>query len=210
VDVLLADGMPVVWTSRLLGRPLPERVAGSSLVSTLAAACAGSARSLYLLGGDPGTADAAAKVLRDRHPTLRVAGTYCPPRGFDRDPDAVEAIGSRVREARPDVVFVGLGFPKQEHLIERIRPAWPRAWYLGVGISFSYLCGAVYRAPGWMRTSGLEWVVRLVQEPRRLGRRYLRDGIPFGLRLASLAARARIASLSGRPARTSLEPRRRG
>jgi N-acetylglucosaminyldiphosphoundecaprenol N-acetyl-beta-D-mannosaminyltransferase len=209
-DLVLADGMPVVWASRLLGRSLPERVAGSSLVSTLTAGAAGAGRSVYLLGGDPGTAEGAAQVLRGRHPTLRVAGTECPPRGFDRDPALVRAIADRVRGAGADVVFVGLGFPKQERLIERIRPAAPRAWYLGVGISFSYLSGEVRRAPAWMRRSGLEWVARLAQEPRRLARRYLREDLPFVLRLGSLAARARFgARLPPGGRLPTLEPRAR-
>jgi N-acetylglucosaminyldiphosphoundecaprenol N-acetyl-beta-D-mannosaminyltransferase len=192
-DLWLADGMPIVWASRILADPLPERVAGSSLVATLSEAAAREGRSIYLLGGAPGTTDAAAAELKRRHPTLRVAGTDCPAPGFEKDAEAMAAIAKRVSAARPDIVYVGLGCPKQERLIERIRSAAPQAWYLGVGISFSYLCGAVRRAPAWMRRTGLEWVFRLVQEPGRLSRRYLRNDIPFALRLAALSLRARIA-----------------
>jgi N-acetylglucosaminyldiphosphoundecaprenol N-acetyl-beta-D-mannosaminyltransferase len=205
-DVVLADGMPIVWASRALGQALPERVAGSSLVSTLSEGAARQGNSVYLLGGDPGTAEAAAEVLRRRHPTLRIAGTDCPPRGFEKDAAVLSAIARRVAMARPDIVFVGLGCPKQERLIARIRSAAPNAWYLGIGISFSYLCGAVRRAPAWMRRTGLEWVFRLVQEPGRLARRYLRDDIPFALRLGGLVLRARI---TGRPQRLEGKPRNR-
>jgi N-acetylglucosaminyldiphosphoundecaprenol N-acetyl-beta-D-mannosaminyltransferase len=191
---VLADGMPVVWASRLLGRPLPERVAGSSLVSTLSAGAARSGLSVYLLGGDPGTADAAAAELRRRHPMLHVAGTDCPERGFDVVPSAVDAIAERIRAARPAIVFVALGCPKQERLITRIRGAAPEAWWLGVGISFSYLSGDVRRAPAWMRRCGLEWLFRLAQEPKRLARRYLREDIPFAVRLAGLALSGRLAA----------------
>jgi N-acetylglucosaminyldiphosphoundecaprenol N-acetyl-beta-D-mannosaminyltransferase len=190
-DLMVADGMPIVWASRLLGDPLPERVAGSSLVSTLSAGAAREGRSVYLLGGDAGTADAAAEELRRRHPTLRIAGTHCPPQGFEHDAGVLAAIHERIRQARPDVVYVALGCPKQERLIEHVRPAAPNAWYLGVGISFSYLCGAVRRAPAWMRATGLEWMFRLAQEPGRLARRYLRDDIPFALRLVGLCLTAR-------------------
>ena len=106
-------------------------------------------------------------------------------------------------------VFVALGCPKQERLIERIRPAAPRAWYLGVGISFSYLCGAVRRAPGWMRQSGLEWMYRLAQEPERLARRYLRNGIPFALRLAAMTVQARVGAALGIAHGVPLDPTRR-
>jgi N-acetylglucosaminyldiphosphoundecaprenol N-acetyl-beta-D-mannosaminyltransferase len=197
-DLMVADGMPIVWASRILGRPLPERVAGSSLVSTLSAAAAREARSLFLLGGDPGTGEAAAAELRRRHPTLRIVGVVCPPFGFDRDAQAVASIAASLAASRPDIVYVALGCPKQERLIERIRHAAPNAWYLGVGISFSYLCGAVRRAPAWMRRTGLEWAFRLVQEPGRLAKRYLRHGIPFALRLGAMALRARIGAALGR------------
>jgi N-acetylglucosaminyldiphosphoundecaprenol N-acetyl-beta-D-mannosaminyltransferase len=112
----------------------------------------------------------------------------------------------RLARAQPDIVYVALGCPRQERLIERIRPAAPNAWYLGVGISFSYLCGAVRRAPGWMRKSGLEWVFRLLQEPKRLGRRYLREDIPFALRLGAHAVRARW---SATPVRLTPRAKRR-
>jgi N-acetylglucosaminyldiphosphoundecaprenol N-acetyl-beta-D-mannosaminyltransferase len=194
-DLVLADGMPIVWASRILGRPVPERVAGSSLVSTLSAGAARAGRSVYLLGGDPGTAQAAATELRRRHPDLRIAGVECPSYGFEADSAAVARIGAGIAACSPDIVFVALGCPKQERLIERIRGAAPRAWYLGVGISFSYLAGAVRRAPAWVRRSGLEWAFRLVQEPRRLVRRYLRDDLPFAGRLAALSIWGRIVAL---------------
>jgi N-acetylglucosaminyldiphosphoundecaprenol N-acetyl-beta-D-mannosaminyltransferase len=101
--------------------------------------------------------------------------------------------------AAPDIVFVALGSPKQEVLIDRLRHALPRAWWLGVGISFSFVCGRVKRAPRWMQQSGLEWLYRLSQEPKRLARRYLLDGMPFACRLlaGSLLARAGLLSRSG-------------
>jgi len=207
-DLLLADGMPIVWASKILGCALPERVAGSSLISSLSEGAAREGRSVYLLGGDPGTAEAAAGELVRRHPALRIAGTDCPPVGFEKDASNVARIAGQVGDARPDIVFVGLGCPKQERLIEQIRSAAPTAWYLGVGISFSYVCGAIRRPPTWMRKSGLEWVFRLAQEPKRLARRYIRNDIPFALRLGALLARTRIARVFGRPlAGPSLAPR---
>jgi len=178
-NLVVADGMPLVWASRLQGTPLPQRVAGSDLISSLSAAAAGQGRSIFLLGGEDGTAMAAAKVLRDRYPQLTIAGTLCPAKGFENDETAIQQITAKLRAARPDIVYVALGSPKQERLIDRIRGSLPKTWWLGVGVSFSFLCGNVKRAPLWMRNWGLEWVHRLGQEPKRLFKRYVIAGIPF-------------------------------
>jgi exopolysaccharide biosynthesis WecB/TagA/CpsF family protein len=182
-ELVVADGMPLVWASRLQGTPLPGRVAGSDLIGSLSAAAARSGKSIFLLGGDPGTADAAAGVLCKRHPGIHIAGTYCPPVGFERDAEKMNELTRVVVEGRPDIVFVALGSPKQEQLIDRLRDRLPRTWWLGVGISFSFLAGDVKRAPRWMRATGLEWIHRLVQEPGRLAKRYLVQGVPFAMRL---------------------------
>ncbi|HEX7008615.1 MAG TPA: WecB/TagA/CpsF family glycosyltransferase [Phycisphaeraceae bacterium] len=197
-DLVVADGMPLVWASRLQGTPLPERVAGSSLVSTLAQAAAGAGRSLFLLGGSPGAAQAAAEVLRSRYPGLIIAGTACPPIGFENDPQQMDELRQMLKEAKPDIVYMALGSPKQERLIRLLRGEQPGAWWLGVGISLSFLCGQVRRAPRWMQRVGLEWLHRLVQEPRRLARRYLLDGIPFALYLLGGAALQRGRRLKAR------------
>lgn len=179
----LADGMPLVWASRLRGTPLPERVAGSDLIFTLAEKAARDGASIYLLGGNPGAAEKCAAELRSRHPTLRVAGIDCPAPGFERDGSQLDSVIRRVCDASPDIVLVALGSPKQERLIEALRGHLPRAWFLGIGITFSFVAGEVRRAPVWMRRTGLEWVHRLVQEPRRLVKRYLVDGLPFAAKL---------------------------
>ena len=202
-SLVVADGMPLVWASRIQGTPLPERVAGSSLISSLSAAAAEHGRSVYLLGGEPGTAEAAAEVLRQRHPSLHVAGTYCPPMGFEDDPEPMQAISMKLTQAQPDIVYVALGSPKQERLIARMRPLLPGAWWMGVGISFSFLCGDVKRAPRWMQRMGLEWVHRLLQEPRRLARRYLVDDLPFAVRLLGGAAVRRLRRTSEPSAETT-------
>ena len=184
----VADGMPLVWASRLQRTPLPGRVAGSHLISSLSAALARRGRSVFLLGGDPGTADAAARVLTTRYPGLVIAGTHCPAHGFESDARALAELDVAFAAVRPDVVLVGLGSPKQELLIERLRAGHPATWWLGIGISFSFVSGAVKPAPLWMQKLGLEWTHRLVQEPSRLARRYLIDGLPFAFVLLSTAA----------------------
>lgn len=187
-DLVVPDGMPLVWASRLQGTPLPERVAGSNLISSLSAAASKRGRSIYLLGGSPGTAEGAARVLLSRHPELKVAGFYYPPLGFEHDPKEMAQIIASISQSRPDIIYVALGSPKQERLIARLRPIMPGAWWMGVGNSFSFLCGDVRRAPVWMQKVGLEWSHRLLQEPRRLFKRYIMIGIPFATRLLSRSA----------------------
>ena len=184
-DLLLADGMPLVWASRLSAHAnhpaLPERVPGSGLVLSLARRAAEKGWSIYLLGGAPGAADRAAAVLQWRHSDLKIAGTSCPPQGFERDPEALAKIRLQLTAAKPDIVYVALGFPKQELLIQHLRPSLPNATFIGVGISLSFIAGEVKRAPRWVQRAGLEWMHRLAQEPRRLARRYLVDDAPFAL-----------------------------
>jgi N-acetylglucosaminyldiphosphoundecaprenol N-acetyl-beta-D-mannosaminyltransferase len=186
-DLIVADGMPLIWASRLKGTPLPERVAGSNLISTLSAAAAERGRSVYLLGGAPGTAEAAAAELARCSPELKIAGTYCPEYGFERDEEAMARIIAVLQTARPDIVYVGLGSPKQELVTMRLREYLPRAWWLGIGVSFSFLSGQVRRAPRWMQRAGLEWLHRLAAEPKRLARRYLIEDGPFAIRELGLA-----------------------
>lgn len=189
--LVVADGTPLVWASRVRGTPLPERVAGSSLILTVPPAAAQRGRSLFFLGGNPGSAAAAADLLTERHPGLSIAGTHCPPMGFERDETQLAEIERVLAESRPDIVFVGLGFPKQERLIARLRPLLPHAWFVSCGISFSFVVGEVRRAPLVVQRLGLEWVHRLLQEPRRLFRRYIVLGPRFLVRLMVAAVRDR-------------------
>lgn len=182
-DLVVADGMPLIWASRLQGSPLPERVAGSTLCVSLARSLAENGKSLFLLGGNPGVAEQAAYVLKERHPSLRIAGTYFPEFGFEKDPRKFETIRQLLQGSKPDMVYVSLGSPKQEELIDRLREDFPRMWWMGVGISLSFIAGDVERAPLWVQRLGLEWMHRLAQEPKRLAKRYLIDGIPFAIQL---------------------------
>lgn len=196
----VADGMPLIWASRLAGSPLPERVAGSNLISSVSAGAAEQGRSIFLLGGNPGTAEGAAAVLQGRHPALKVAGTHCPPMGFEKEPDQMASLRQALTDAKPDVVFVALNAPKQEKVIAQLRSAAPGAWWMGVGISFSFLCGQVQRAPVWVQKVGLEWLHRMVQEPRKLVRRYLLQGVPFAAELLVRSALSRRNRRSRRQA----------
>ena len=209
-DLVMADGMPLVWASRLQRTPLPGRVSGSDLIWSLSAAAARTGRSVYLLGGDPGTAEETSARLAARSPGLRVAGCCCPPHGFEQRPEGLAEVVERLAAARPDVVFVALGTPKQEVLIGslRRRGLLPQAWWVGVGISFSFIAGNVRRAPVWVRRLGLEWLHRLAQEPGKLSRRYLLDGLPYGAAFAVRSAWKGLRSDPGRePEQRSVERR---
>jgi N-acetylglucosaminyldiphosphoundecaprenol N-acetyl-beta-D-mannosaminyltransferase len=187
-DCIVADGVPLLWACRLRGRPLPERVAGSDLVWLLAERAAERRRSLYLLGGDPGTAEAAAGTLRARFPELRIAGFSSPAVAAPPTAAQLADVGGVLAACAPDIVYVALGAPKQELLIDSLRARFPKTWWIGVGISLSFISGQVKRAPAWMQRLGLEWLHRLAQEPRRLGSRYLTRNLPFTVGLLARSA----------------------
>ncbi|MEE6179231.1 WecB/TagA/CpsF family glycosyltransferase [Mycobacterium sp. 050134] len=191
-SLVVADGMPLVWAARLAGRPLPERVAGSSLIFALSAAAAADGKSVYLFGGAEGVPDTAAGALAARSPDLRIAGTLSPAFGFDGTPDGTRRAVAAVVAAAPDLVFVGLGFPRQERLIEQLRRELPHAWFLACGGGIAMAAGVVRRAPPLLQRLGLEWAHRLALEPRRLARRYLRDDLPFALALLTRSAAQRL------------------
>ena len=188
----VADGLPIVWASRLTGTPLPERVPGSDLVLSMPAAAAGAGLSVFLLGGNPGVAGSAARRLHAEFPGLQRVESYCPSFGFEDDPVELEMIKTMLLRTRPELVLVGLGFPKQERLIRALRSELPKTWFVGVGISLSFLAEDQPRAPAVLQRLGLEWIHRLWHEPRRLFGRYVVQGIPFSLRLFGWAVACRL------------------
>lgn len=190
-DLVVPDGTPLVWASRIQGTPLPERVAGSNLVWSLSEAAAGWGAPVFLLGGNPGVAEQAAERLVESFPGLRIAGTLCPPVGFEWDRAHLDWVADELLRAQPTIVYVALGFPKQEQVIDWLRRKLPGTWFLGLGISLSFVAGEVTRAPPWMQRLGIEWLHRMAQEPRRLLRRYLVHGLPFGARLLATSALSR-------------------
>lgn len=175
----VADGMPLVWLSRLHGTTLAERVAGVELVDDICGLVAADGGSVFLLGAAPGVAVTAGERLQERHPGLRIAA-YSPPIGAFTRRDQ-ERIVRMIHAARPSALFVALGAPRQdewihEHLAELDVPV-----AMGVGCVLDVLAGVSRRAPGWMQVAGLEWAYRLGREPRRLWRRYIVNDLPvFG------------------------------
>jgi len=168
----LADGMPLLWASRLLGTPLPEKVSGSDLVTPLAALAAKHDWAVYLLGGAPGVADTAAARLHERY-GVRIVGCDAPTITLEGGEAEDRPIVERIRNARPDLVLVAFGAPKQELWMRRVLPDIQPAVAVGVGASLDFVAGTMRRAPRWVSSLGFEWLYRLGQEPRRLWRRYL-------------------------------------
>jgi N-acetylglucosaminyldiphosphoundecaprenol N-acetyl-beta-D-mannosaminyltransferase len=172
--LVLCDGMPLVWASRLLGNALPERVAGSDLVPLLIQTAAQKQYRIYILGGAPDSTSQAVVNLRKKHPNVVIAGHYSPPITSLFEMDHAE-ICRRIREAKPDLLFVAFGCPKQEKWISMHYRELGVPVAVGVGATIDFLAGKVLRAPRWMQATGLEWTFRLLQEPRRLFKRYMRD-----------------------------------
>ena len=180
-EVVVADGMPIVWASRLMGRPLPCRVTGVDLMVDLCKAAAENDLSVSFLGAPPGVAERAAALLRTQLPRLRVAGVHAPPLGFETITSEMEKALEAANAGQPDFLFVAFGSPKAEVWVHRVRTRLRARAVMGVGGALDMLAGRVPRAPGWMQGAGVEWAWRLWQEPTRLWRRYLTDGIMFPL-----------------------------
>jgi N-acetylglucosaminyldiphosphoundecaprenol N-acetyl-beta-D-mannosaminyltransferase len=177
--LVLCDGTPLVWASRLLGNPLPERVAGADLVPLLIRVAAQKRYRLFFLGATPDSAGRAVANLTALYPDLEIAGHYSPPfnRLLEMDHGAIQR---RILAAKPDILFVCLGCPKQEKWMAMHYRALGVPVTAGVGATMDFLAGHVKRAPAWMQRTGIEWLFRLKQEPRRLFRRYLKDLWVFG------------------------------
>lgn len=169
-----ADGMPIVWLSRLLlDSPLPERVTGADLFPALCETAAAKGLNVFFLGGNPGVADTAARKLKSKNPDLNICGTYCPPYGFESDEQETRRIIDLINTCKPDILFVGVGTPKQEKWAYKNCESLNTGPILCIGASFDFIAGTLKRAPVIIQKSGFEWLWRLIKEPRRLWRRYL-------------------------------------
>lgn len=192
-DLVLCDGTPLLWASRWLGNALPERVAGSDLAPALIRHAAKKGHRIFLLGAGAGVAaEAAARLQRD-YPGVVIAGHYAPPYSALLEMDHDEIV-RHIRAAQPDILLVSFGCPKQEKWISMHYRTLGVPVAIGVGATIDFLAGRVKRAPGWMRRSGTEWIYRLLQEPRRLYRRYTNDLFAFFPALVSQWLRLRPRS----------------
>lgn len=184
-DLVVADGTPVVWLSKLLGKPLKERVTGIDLFRNVCAAAGRAGLKVFLLGGLPGSAEKAREVFEAEYPGINIVGSVCPPHeSFDSEVTQ-RFIRESIKVAKPDILFVGLGAPKQEKWISENVAALKVPVSIGVGGAFEMVAGVRKRAPKWMQRVGLEWFYRFAQEPRRLFDRYFRKDMPFLLKAAA-------------------------
>ena len=181
-ELVVADGMPMVWLSRLLGTSLPERVTGADLVPLIAERAAKEHCKLFFLGGSSEATNRAAELLRARHPGLEIEIDTPFVRLDAPDAEAQDReICRRINDSGASILLVGFGNPKQELWLERNRKNLNCGIGMGVGGTFNFLAGTVKRAPEWMRKSGTEWIYRIVQEPRRLWKRYCIGLFQFGV-----------------------------
>jgi N-acetylglucosaminyldiphosphoundecaprenol N-acetyl-beta-D-mannosaminyltransferase len=198
-DLSVADGRPLAWMAGYLGLRC-DRITGPDLIEQLARLSTERGYKIYLLGGASGIPEQAAAALEKSYPGIQICGSYSPPLSdYPLPPEVDTEIVRRIEAARPDILLVGLGCPKQDLWISDHMDRLGVGVSIGVGGSFNFLSGHIGRAPSWLQRWGLEWVYRLYKEPRRLWRRYLLGDVPFALRLLFSEA-ARRLRLAGRSA----------
>ena len=191
-SLTVPDGMPLVWAANWLGEQLPNRVYGPELMQRYSARCAERGHRVWLYGGrDQGSLAQLALRLRQRHPGIRIVGGYSPPfRPLAQDEE--DRLVDQINRDRPDVLWVGIGVPKQEKWMARMRERLDVPVMAAVGAAFDFHAGRISQAPPWMQERGLEWTYRIAQEPRRLLPRYLYYNPAFLTAFAAQLARERL------------------
>lgn len=174
-DMVLVDGKPLVWISKLHEKPLKAKISGSDLVPLLCEISAKKGYSIFIIGGKDGIAAQARQRLEQKLPGIRIAGTYAPPFGFENDQEELDKINRMISEAHPDLLIACFGCPKQEKWIYENIEKYDAKVSVCAGATVDFLAGNVKRAPKWMSEHGLEWFYRFLQEPRRMFRRYFVD-----------------------------------
>jgi len=182
-SLVILDSTPLLLISKIAGNPLKERIAGSDLLPLISSAAAVKGFRLFFLGAGPGIAKKAAEILTEKNPELKIVGTYSPPFGFENDERENKKIIDLIKKSRPDVLFIGLGTPKQEKWAWRHKDKMKVPLIVCVGAAFDFIAGVQSRAPKWIQKSGLEWFYRLCREPLRLWKRNL-TGYIILIRLA--------------------------
>lgn len=177
--LVVPDGVSLLWSAKFLRTPLNGRVNGTDLFERVCAVAQEKGLKLFFLGGRPGAAELAKETLQARHPGLKIVGTHCPPYGFESQPAELALINAKIKAAAPDILFVGLGAPKQESWIYDNYQNLNVPISVGIGVSFELVANMVQRAPVWMQKWGLEWLFRLIVEPQRLWKRYIMGNPQF-------------------------------
>lgn len=178
-DLILADGKPLVWVSRIYRKPIKEKVSGSDLFPNLCMHSAQKGYRMFFLGAKEGVALRAAARLKEMYPGLEVVDCYSPPMGFEKNPEELEKIFEKVHNAKPDILILALGCPKQEYLAYELKDKMNVPITFCLGATLDFAAGNVKRAPRWMADAGLEWLFRIMQEPRRMFKRYILEDWKF-------------------------------
>ena len=174
-DMVLVDGKPLVWISKMYKNPVKAKISGSDLVPLLCAAAAEKGYSLFIIGGKDGIAEKAKLRLEQKYPDIKIVGTYAPPFGFEKDEEELVKINSMISEKKPDLLIACFGCPKQEKWIYENYQKYDAKVSVCAGATVDFLAGNVSRAPKWMSEYGLEWFYRFLQEPKRMFKRYFVD-----------------------------------
>lgn len=172
-DLILTDGMPLIWISKFKQNQIIEKVSGSDLFPKVCELAAQKGYKVFLLGAEEGVAAKAKENLKNKFKSLNVVGTYSPSFGFEKKDDEIKRIIEMINEVKPDILAVGLGAPKQEKFIHKYKDKLKVPISLAIGASIDFQAGKIARAPKWMQKSGLEWFYRLCKEPRKMFKRYL-------------------------------------
>lgn len=176
-DIILTDGMPLIWISKLLRCPIKAKVSGSDLFPEVCRLASNKSYKVFLLGAAEGVAKKAAENLCSKFKGLNIVGVYSPSYGFENKEDEIDKIIDMINECKPDILAVGVGAPKQEKFIYKYKDRLNVPISLAIGASIDFEAGNVKRAPRWMQKSGLEWFYRLCKEPKRMFKRYIVDDI---------------------------------
>lgn len=176
-DMVLVDGKPLMWISKLYGKPLKAKISGSDLVPLLCEIAAQKGYRIFIIGGKDGIAEQAKKRLENKFPTIQIVGTYAPPFGFEKDTDELYKINCIISEVQPDLLIACFGCPKQEKWIYENFKKYNATVSICAGATVDFLAGNIKRAPHWMSEHGLEWFYRFIQEPKRMFKRYFIDDI---------------------------------
>lgn len=176
-DMVLVDGKPLVWISKLQGKPLKAKISGSDLVPLLCEVAAEKGYKIFIIGGKDGIAERAKEKLEKQLPKIEIVGTYAPPFGFEKNETELDKINQMISEVHPDLLIACFGCPKQEKWIYENIGKYDAKVSVCAGATVDFLAGNVKRAPRWMSEHGLEWFYRFLQEPKRMFKRYFIDDV---------------------------------
>lgn len=174
-SLILTDGKPLLWIAKLYKTPIKEKISGSDLFPKVCELAAKKRYTMFFLGAAEGVAAKAAKKLQRKYKGLKVVGTYSPPFGFEKDENEMNIIIDMIKKAKPQILIVGLGCPKQEKFMYNYCEILGVPISFGLGASLDFEAGNIKRAPRWMADHGLEWLFRITQDPKRMAKRYLVD-----------------------------------